>query len=72
MYPEVTDIFIAITEDRTSMMLDSLHMQRLERFTVLIYSKNCKMTSVNEARKLMSTHGLKSLESISPTRNALF
>jgi len=39
---------------------------------VLMYSQNCAAQSVNEARKLMFTHGLKSLDSIPPTQNALF
>ena len=47
-------------------------MQRLERLTVLMYSKNCRSTSVNEARKLMFTVGLNPLESIAPTQHALF
>ena len=52
-------------------MLDSLHMQRLEHLTVLMYSKNCRSTSVNEARKLMFTVGLKPLESIPSTQHVL-
>jgi len=55
-----------------SLTLDSLLMRRLERLTVLMYSKNCAAQSVNKARKLMFTQGLKSLDSISPTQNALF
>ena len=47
-------------------------MRRLQRLTVLMYSKNCAAQSVNDARKLMFTHGLKSLDSIPPTQNALF
>ena len=61
---EVTNTFIAITQDPTSLTLDSLHMQRLERLTVLMYSKNCRST--------MFTVGLKPLESIRPTQHALF
>ena len=71
-FPEVTDTVIAITQNPTSLKLDSLHMQRLERLTVLMYSKNCRSTSVNEARKLMFTVGLNPLESIAPTQHALF
>ena len=63
-FPEITDTFIAITQDPTSLTLDSLHMQRLERLTVLMYSKNCRST--------MFTVGLKPLESIRPTQHALF
>ena len=47
-------------------------MRRLERLTVLMFSINYAAQSVNEARKLMFTHGLESLDSISPTQNALF
>ena len=71
-FPEITDTFIAITQDPTSLTLDSLHMQRLERLTVLMYSKNCRSTSVKEARMLLFTVGLKPLESIPPTQHVLF
>ena len=71
-FPEVTDTSIAITQDPTSLALDSLHMQRLERLTVLMYSKNCRSTSVKEARMLMFTVGFKPLESIPPTQHVLF
>jgi len=71
--PEATTTFTAITQDPTSLTLDSLHMSRLARLTVgplLMFSKNCAAQSVNEARKLMFTHGLKSLDSIPPNQNA--
>ena len=51
---------------------ESVQMQRLERWTVLMYSKNCNADSVNEARKVLFTHGLKSLDSIPLTQHALF
>ena len=71
-FPDATTTFTAITQDPASLTLDSLHMRRLERLTVIMYSKNCAAQSVNEARKLMFTHGLKSLDSIPLTQNALF
>ena len=71
-FPEVIKSFIAITQDLTSLKLDSLHRRRLERLTVLMHSKMCSANSVNEARKLMFTHGLKALECIPPTQHALF
>ena len=40
--------------------------------SVLMYSKHCDSHSVNEARKLLFTHGLRSLDCIPPTQNALF
>ena len=48
-FPEVTETFIAITQDPTSLTLDSLHMSYLERFTVLMYSKMCSVNCVNDA-----------------------
>ena len=71
-YPEVTDTLIAITQDPNSFTLDSLHMQHLERWTVLMYSKNCNAVLVNGARKLMFSHSLRSLDSTPATKNALF
>ncbi len=68
----LTTTFTAITPDPASLMLDSPNMRRLEHLTVLKYSKKCGAQSVNEARKLMFTCGLKSLDSIPPTQNALF
>ena len=70
-YPEVTDTLIAITQDPNSFTLDSLHMQHLERWIVLMYSKNCDAELVNDARKLMFSHSLRSLDSIPPTKNVL-
>jgi len=71
-FPEATTTFTAITKDPASLTLDSLHMRRLECMTVLMNSQKCAAQSVNEARKLMFTRGLKSLDSIPPTQNALF
>ena len=50
-YPEVTNTFIDITNTPNSLMLESQHMSHLERFTVLMYSKNCAADSVTDARK---------------------
>ena len=47
-------------------------MQRIEHFVILMYSKGCGATGVNEARQRFFTTGSKSLESIPPTEAALF
>lgn len=72
IFPEVTLTMIALTEDPNELTEDSVHMQRLERFTVLMYSKSSNCTMVNEARQSMFIHNLKSLDSIPPTQAALF
>ena len=71
-FAEATTTFTTITQAPASLKLDSPNMRRLEHLTVLKYSKNCAAQSVNEARKLMFTRGLKSLDTIPPTQNALF
>ena len=53
-----------IIQDPSSLILDSLHMRRLERWTVLMYSKNCDAELLNYAMKVMFTHSLKSLDYI--------
>ena len=71
-YPKVTNTFVAIIQDPSSIILDSLHMRRLQRWTVLMYSKNCDAELLNDAMKVMFTHNLKSLDSIPLTQHALF
>ena len=45
-------------------------MQHLERWAVLMYSKNSDTASLDEARRQMFTSGLKDLDSIPPTQHA--
>ena len=71
-YPKVTNTVVAIIQDPSSLILDSLHMRRLERWTVLMYSKNCDAELLNGAMKVMFTHSLKSLDYIPLTQHALF
>ena len=55
-YPKVTNTFVAIIQDPSSIILDSLHVRRLQRWTVLMYSKNCDAELLNDAMKVMFTH----------------
>ena len=70
--PEVTNTFLSITSDPESFQLQSDHMKKMERFTVLMFSKSCNAASVNEARHQLFSHGLRGLESIPPTQAALY
>ena len=47
-------------------------MERIERFVVLMYSKTCASSSVNDARYTLFSTGSRSLENIPPTQAALF
>jgi hypothetical protein len=70
--PDLTDTLVALTEDPTLFSTDSVHMQRIERFVVLMYSKGCGVARVNEARHRLFTNGSRSLENLPPTQAALF
>ncbi|CAB4025851.1 Hypothetical predicted protein [Paramuricea clavata] len=69
---DLTDTLVSLTEDPTLFSIDFVHMQRIERFVVLIYSKGCGVARVNEARHRLFTNGSRSLENLQPTQAALF
>ncbi|MES9879344.1 MAG: hypothetical protein ABW185_00490 [Sedimenticola sp.] len=71
-FPNVTETMITLIENPKELTYDSLQMQCIEQLTVLMYSKNSSSVTVNEARRLMFTHSLRSLESIPPTKAALY
>ena len=71
-FPDLTDTLVALTLNRNMFGIESTHMQWIERFVVLMYSKGCGAASVNEAILRLFTSGTKSLESIPPTQAALF
>ena len=70
--PGLTETLVALTNEPNHFSLESLHMQKLERFVVIMYSKGCGLAKVNEARHRLFTSGKKSLENIPPTQAALF
>jgi len=39
-FSDITDTLVAITQNPTSLSIDSHHMRCLERWTVLMYTKN--------------------------------
>ena len=59
--PDLTDTLVALTNHPQELSLQSEYMQTLERFVVLMYSKNCGLVKVNEARLRLFTSGKKSL-----------
>ena len=71
-FPEVTAKIISLTENPQELTEDSLHMQRIEKLTVLMYTKNCSSVTVNAAQRHMFIFNLRSLENIPPTKAALY
>ena len=50
----VTETLIALTNYPECLTLESVHMERIERFVVLVYSKTCVSSSVDDARYNLS------------------
>ena len=70
--PGLTESLVTLTNDPQVFSLGSVHMQNLERFVVLMYSKGCGLTKVNEARHRLFTSGAEALKNLPPTQAALF
>jgi len=59
-----------LNEAPESFTMESVHMQCIERFVVLMYSKTCGSATVNDARHHLFSNGSLSLDSIPPTQAA--
>ena len=55
----LTETLVALTDEPLLFSLESLHMQNLERFVVIVYSKGCGLAMVSEARHRLFTSGKK-------------
>ena len=67
----LTDTLVALSSDPQQLSLQSQHMQTLERFVNVIYSKGCGLSRVNETRLRLFTSGKNTLEALPPTQAAL-
>ena len=70
--PNLTETLAALTNDPMLFSMDSVHMQRLERFVAIMYSKGCGLATVNEVRRRLFSGGIKNLQNNPPTQGALF
>ena len=70
--PEITNVFIEVTEKPDEFSLESSSMSSFEKLTCREYSKTLKVEEVNEAREHMFTKISRGLENIPPTKNALY
>ena len=61
-----------LTHDPHTFNMDTDDMKQLERFTVLMYSRGCNTTFVNEARLQLFPHGSRTLEALPSTKVALY
>ena len=56
----------------THIQMDTDDRKELERFTVLMYSRSCSATSVDEARLQLFPHGSRTLQVLPSTKPALY
>ena len=70
--PEMTEVFIKITNEPNTVSLDSDLMTSIQRFVCMLYSKTGDVHLVNDARKILFTQSLRSPENVPPTLSALF
>ena len=68
-YPEVTETFLTLLS--TPVEIDESILEKIQRFIVVMYSKTCSLTSVNEARRELFTQCSRTIDNIPPTKNAL-
>jgi len=62
----LTDTLVALSSDHQQLSLQSQHMQTLVRFVIVMYSKGCGISRVNETRLRLFTNGKKTLEALPP------
>ena len=56
---------------RVPSVVQTKHMEEIERYVVLLYQRSSPIQQVNDARKQMFAHGNRNIENIPPTRDAL-
>ena len=67
---DLTETLLTLSDDPTLLTLDSIHMARLERWTVVMYSKSSGCSRVNDVRRQLFTHGTRTLDHIPHTGSA--
>ena len=70
--PRLTETLVELTDNPELLTPESVHMQRIERFVLQMYSKGCDSAGVDEARHRLFTTGKKSLDKLPPTQAALY
>ena len=70
--PEITDTLLRMEENPCEVTIDSPDMKSIEKFVCRMYAKNSSIEQVNLLRQKMFTVGLKQLDAIPPTLNALY
>ena len=68
-HPSATDAFESLLSQPEDLTPELIH--KIERFVVLMYSKTCTLSRVNEARKELFTQFDRTIDNIPPTQHTL-
>ena len=68
-FPKVTEAFLALLSQKET--VDDSIFHDIERFIVLMYSKTCTLSRVNEARRELFTQSSRTVENLPQTQGAL-
>ena len=71
-YLNLSETLLILSDDPMLLTLDSIHMARLECWTVVMYSKSSGCSRVNYVRCQPSTHGTRTLVHVPPHRKRCF
>ena len=72
LVPGLTETLLTIQSDPSQFTIDSEHMERLERFYVLHYSKTCGQSRVNKARVYLFNTGARLLDRMPPSQADIY
>ena len=70
-HPAITDAFISLLLQPGEITSESEVLHNIEWFVILIYSKVCTLSRVNDARKELFAVSRRSMDNIPPTQGAL-
>ena len=70
-FPQITHTLTVLMAHPEDLSIDCIHMELLERFTILMYAKTSNASHVNVARWELFSQGTQTLDTIPPTQQAL-
>ena len=72
-YPDLTETLLTLSDDPPLLTLDYIHLARIERWIVAMYSNSSDCSRVNDAKRQLFTHGTRTLDHTpSPRRKRCF
>ena len=68
-FPDVTSVFQLLSSPKES--ISEEEMEKIERFIIIMYSRTCPLSNINDARQAIFAQGTKTIDHIPPTQASL-